>query len=264
MSWVNNPPCSTCGTPTVGVGMTPPTQDERARGASKVELYRCAATECAAFERFPRYTDVWAILQSRRGRAGEWTNLFSMFCRAVNCRVRYVWSSEDLIWLEVYSEHQRRWIHVDACEEIWDNPRMYAEGMLEILRSYQADDLGWKKPMAYVIAFSMDGATDVTRRYVQNHANFGSPRLRCPEPVLLHIMQEIRQMRRSNMLKEQRLRLILEDAREDRELRNYVVQTLTAELDRLIPGAASSVSESLKLPIREAGRTPECQPRESN
>ena len=117
--------------------------------------------------------------------------------------------------------------------------------------------------MSYCIAFSIDGATDVTRRYVRNAADHGADRNRCPEEVLLYIINEVRRMRRETMPKEERRRIFIEDEREEKELRGYVVQALAASIGNMLPGGSGSIlpgggnggagGGEVKLPARQTG-----------
>ena len=114
--------------------------------------------------------------------------------------------------------------------------------------------------MSYCIAFSNEGATDVTRRYMRNTARFGANRTRAPEEVLLWIMNDIKRQRRENLSKEERRRLIREDDREEKELRGYVCQALAAEVIKMAPGGtasnggSSSSGDDTKLPAgRQSG-----------
>ncbi|KAJ4362505.1 Protein png1 [Neocucurbitaria cava] len=230
-TWVNNPPCDRCYSPTTAQGLTAPIPDEAARGAKQVELYRCTASPCGSYIRFPRYTDAFVLMQTRRGRNAEWTNCFGMLCRAVGCRVRYVWSAEDQVWTEVYSLHRNRWVHVDSCEEAWDKPPLYTRGeyFASFTRLTTKKTTGCGKKLSYCIAFSVDDAEDVTRRYVRNRTS-AAPRDRCSESELLHIMDEIRAVRHQKLSKEDRMRIQGEHIREQNELQSFVVGALVAEL----------------------------------
>jgi peptide-N4-(N-acetyl-beta-glucosaminyl)asparagine amidase len=96
--------------------------------------------------------------------------------------------------------------------------------------------LGWKRKISYCIAFSRDGATDVTRRYVRNFSKGGGERNRCSEPNLLYILEEIKNLRRKDIDKNERLRLKAEDIREDQEMSQHVALSLALELCKSLPG----------------------------
>ncbi|KAM8883870.1 peptide-N(4)-(N-acetyl-beta-glucosaminyl)asparagine amidase isoform 1-T1 [Synchiropus picturatus] len=169
-SWVDCLPCSGCGGRTQNAGSLSPSTDDVRWGGKRVENHFCAT--CDLSTRFPRYNHPEKLLETRRGRCGEWANCFTLCCRALGLDARYVWDSTDHVWTEVYSEAQQRWLHCDSCENVCDKPLLY--------------EVGWGKKLAYVMAFSKEQVVDVTWRYSRKHAEVLSRRTSVREAWLVH------------------------------------------------------------------------------
>lgn len=152
--WVNQPQCWNCGArdSMTGKSAIQPTEYETRRGASRVEGYVCNA--CGSMVRFPRYENAGTLLETRKGRCGEWARAFALCCRAMGLITRMVYDWTDHVWVECWIQTENRWVHADSCEDVMDEPLMY--------------DRGWGKKLTYCVAVGKDVVMEVTRRYVDN------------------------------------------------------------------------------------------------
>ncbi|KAF4321446.1 hypothetical protein BBO99_00003217 [Phytophthora kernoviae] len=159
---MNQPRCSACNHDKTRSVRTegPNTAEEVSGQASRVEVYQCPA--CGVFTRFPRYNDPVKLLDTRTGRCGEWANCFTLCCRAMGFEARYALDVTDHVWTEVYSEHFKRWLHCDSCEDQLDCPLTY--------------EVGWGKKLSYIFSFAHDEVVDTARRYTQNWGEMSSRR----------------------------------------------------------------------------------------
>ncbi|XP_035914068.1 peptide-N(4)-(N-acetyl-beta-glucosaminyl)asparagine amidase [Anopheles stephensi] len=177
-TWVNALPCTVCGNEKTQLVRS--TVEDGVR----VEIYRC----CGQLRHFYRYNDVEKLLQTRRGRCGEWANCFTFLCRCLGYDARYVFSTGDHVWTEVWSEQKQRWIHVDPCENVLDAPLMYEHG--------------WRKEITYVFGFARDDVQDVSWRYSNNHKLLLQRRREggaCSEQALLDAIGKLRTKRRAGL-----------------------------------------------------------------
>ncbi|XP_067932485.1 peptide-N(4)-(N-acetyl-beta-glucosaminyl)asparagine amidase-like isoform X2 [Watersipora subatra] len=181
--WVNSPDCGNCGGKTERIGMGRPTDDDLRWDAARVELHRCAL--CSHTTRFPRYNHPEKLLETRRGRCGEWANCFTLICRASGYEARHVHDWTDHVWTEVFSQSQQRWLHCDPGEKALDKPLLY--------------EAGWGKKLTYIIACSKDDINDVTWRYSADHQALVLRRKECRESWLLATIKALRDARQRNM-----------------------------------------------------------------
>ena len=151
MTWLNSPKCTNCNENTIYHDTNPPTIQEAKYAAIRAEVYIC--NKCSNLYRFPRYNNPAIICQTKFGRCSEYANLFGSILRALDYDVRFVDNFEDHVWNEYWSQSLQKWIHVDSCENAWDTPLMYEQG--------------WGRVMSFIVASSIYGIYDVTKRYIK-------------------------------------------------------------------------------------------------
>ncbi|KAI8908714.1 hypothetical protein DFJ77DRAFT_127330 [Powellomyces hirtus] len=149
-TWVNSPPCQHCQSPTTAVGGVNPTPEEIRYQCGRVELYKCNL--CHKETRFPRYNNLRKLMETRRGRCGEWANVFCLFCKTMGFETRYVLDFTDHVWTEIYKDG-KGWVNCDSCEGegSYDQPLMY--------------EAGWGKKLTYIFSIGTYEIVDVIRRY---------------------------------------------------------------------------------------------------
>lgn len=150
-----------------------------------LQRYLCTKNSCNTISEFPRYNDIEKLLVSRSGRCGEFANCFTFLCRCLGYDARYVYSTSDHVWTEVYNHYKKRWIHVDPSENVFDSPLMYEHG--------------WKRKLDYVIAFSKDDIQDVTWRYSNKHKEILGRRALCNENELISALLSLRKKRQVDL-----------------------------------------------------------------
>lgn len=73
-------------------------------GPTRIEKYLCL--KCHNQINFPRYNNPLRLLETRKGRCGEWANAFTFICRCFDLDVRIAIDMLDHIWTEFYSDSQ--------------------------------------------------------------------------------------------------------------------------------------------------------------
>src|SRR5262245_49002125 len=81
--WTNQPPCQYCKGGTNQVSIDRPNSEEAKFRPGVVEVYKCGSASCGKITRFPRYNHAGKLLETRRGRCGEFAQAFTLIARAM-------------------------------------------------------------------------------------------------------------------------------------------------------------------------------------
>ncbi|RWS25203.1 peptide-N(4)-(N-acetyl-beta-glucosaminyl)asparagine amidase-like isoform X1 [Leptotrombidium deliense] len=174
-SWFDVPVCSRCSNSKMKfVEYQTPNAEDVKNDASRVEGYACS---CGAKSRFPRYNNPLKLLETRKGRCGEWANCFCAILHSLDYEVRFILDSTDHVWAEVYSTTEKRWMHCDPCENAIDTPLLYEHG--------------WNKKLIYCLAFSFFEVQDVTWRYTTQIDEILQRRSNCRESWIIDVLMKI-------------------------------------------------------------------------
>ena len=178
-SWCNKPKCPQCGQNDKNIEFLnsddKPNSEEEKFLTYKIEKYRCI--NCDKEVKFVRYNKTIKLLETRTGRCGEWSNLFGGILYTCGFKTRLIFNYEDHVWDEYYNEDEKRWIHLDPCEEAYDTPLLYEQG--------------WGRVMTFILGLSDDGLVDVTPRYVKDWKIISERKKKKNISKLKAIMEEI-------------------------------------------------------------------------
>ncbi|KAK8884709.1 peptide-N4-(N-acetyl-beta- glucosaminyl)asparagine amidase [Tritrichomonas musculus] len=152
-TYVKDLKCHNCGSETQRLNKAGGVSKEEAKHlANQCELYYC--NKCGATTRFPRYNDISKLIETRKGRCGEFSNMLAAILKASGYDIRLVADMNDYLWIEYWSDEKGRYVHIDPIQNIIDQPLMYEEKM--------------GKKHTWIIAVGEGQCADVTQKYTKN------------------------------------------------------------------------------------------------
>ena len=126
---------------------------------------------------------------------------------------------------QYWSPALKRWVHLDSCECARDQHLLY--------------DKGWGKKQSYILAFSIEGAQDVTKAYVQNWETTIQRRQRISESKLEWLLDEVTSRRRAHLDPKVIVRL----QEDDKTQRLFLEGKLVYREEESLPPRQSGIAE---------------------